>query len=210
MFIWTHSIFRYSTWLWQEFDFLPCSLYLVVNMDLTWLHNNIDLGDSSFAFFSSSILFNVDWGGSAIHIHGPDLWDNYSWDQLEMVILHLNMHSICHVIYLLMHILCLWRYLDAAGMKKSNAYLINGVVIVIAWLVGQVIAVWNILSLIYCVICGIIVNCISCWPYRNLILAILDMLTEMVFLQVARILLFVYMFYHVYLHFDQVITTDWI
>ncbi|RZC27152.1 Transmembrane protein 56-B isoform D [Glycine soja] len=46
-------------------------------------------------------------------------------------------------------------YLDAAGMKKSNAYLINGVVIVIAWLV-------------------------------------------------ARILLFVYMFYHVYLHFDQI------
>ncbi|KAH1263621.1 Transmembrane protein 56-B [Glycine max] len=46
-------------------------------------------------------------------------------------------------------------YLDAAGMKKSNAYLINGVVIFIAWLV-------------------------------------------------ARILLFVYMFYHVYLHFDQI------
>ncbi|KAG4961986.1 hypothetical protein JHK86_038854 [Glycine max] len=46
-------------------------------------------------------------------------------------------------------------YLDAAGMKKSKAYLINGVVIFIAWLV-------------------------------------------------ARILLFVYMFYHVYLHFDQI------
>lgn len=28
------------------------------------------------------------------------------------------------------------------------------------------------------------------------------------YLQVARILLFVYMFYHAYLHFDQVITTD--
>ncbi|XP_027368133.1 transmembrane protein 56-B-like [Abrus precatorius] len=46
-------------------------------------------------------------------------------------------------------------YLDAAGMKRTKAYLINGVVIFIAWLV-------------------------------------------------ARILLFVYMFYHVYLHFDQV------
>ncbi|XP_027342136.1 transmembrane protein 56-B-like [Abrus precatorius] len=46
-------------------------------------------------------------------------------------------------------------YLDAAGMKRSKAYLINGVVIFIAWLV-------------------------------------------------ARILLFIYMFYHVYLHFDQV------
>ncbi|KAL9315980.1 hypothetical protein ACSQ67_016981 [Phaseolus vulgaris] len=46
-------------------------------------------------------------------------------------------------------------YLDAAGMKKSKAYIINGVVIFIAWLV-------------------------------------------------ARIVLFVYMFYHVYLHFDQV------
>ncbi|KAK7387005.1 hypothetical protein VNO78_27442 [Psophocarpus tetragonolobus] len=46
-------------------------------------------------------------------------------------------------------------YLDVAGMKKSKAYLINGVVIFISWLV-------------------------------------------------ARILLFVYMFYHVYLHFDQV------
>ncbi|XP_057441379.1 uncharacterized protein LOC130733266 [Lotus japonicus] len=46
-------------------------------------------------------------------------------------------------------------YLDAAGMKRSKAYLINGVVIFIAWLV-------------------------------------------------ARILLFVYMFCHAYLHFDQV------
>ncbi|XP_052201761.1 uncharacterized protein LOC127807747 isoform X3 [Diospyros lotus] len=47
-------------------------------------------------------------------------------------------------------------YLDVAGLKRSNAYLINGVVIFFAWLV-------------------------------------------------ARILLFVYMFYHVYLHYDQVI-----
>ncbi|XP_022642831.1 transmembrane protein 56-B isoform X1 [Vigna radiata var. radiata] len=46
-------------------------------------------------------------------------------------------------------------YLDVAGMKKSRAYLINGIVIFISWLV-------------------------------------------------ARILLFIYMFYHVYLHFDQV------
>lgn len=46
-------------------------------------------------------------------------------------------------------------YLDVAGMKKSKAYLINGVVIFISWLV-------------------------------------------------ARILLFIYMFYHVYLHFDEV------
>ncbi|KAL0400217.1 UNVERIFIED_CONTAM: hypothetical protein Sradi_2365000 [Sesamum radiatum] len=46
-------------------------------------------------------------------------------------------------------------YLDAAGMKRSNAYIVNGVVIFIAWLV-------------------------------------------------ARILWFVYLFYHVYLHFDQV------
>ncbi|ESW18249.1 hypothetical protein PHAVU_006G025300 [Phaseolus vulgaris] len=46
-------------------------------------------------------------------------------------------------------------YLDVAGMKKSRAYLINGIVIFIAWLV-------------------------------------------------ARILLFIYMFYHVYLHFHQV------
>ncbi|GFY95454.1 TRAM, LAG1 and CLN8 (TLC) lipid-sensing domain containing protein [Actinidia rufa] len=47
-------------------------------------------------------------------------------------------------------------YLDTAGLKRSNAYLINGVVIFFAWLV-------------------------------------------------ARILLFVYMFYHVYLHYHQVI-----
>ncbi|KAI3466915.1 hypothetical protein Pfo_023578 [Paulownia fortunei] len=46
-------------------------------------------------------------------------------------------------------------YLDTAGLKRSNAYLINGVVIFVAWLV-------------------------------------------------ARILLFVYMFYHVYLHHVQV------
>ncbi|XP_024018914.1 transmembrane protein 56-B isoform X1 [Morus notabilis] len=47
-------------------------------------------------------------------------------------------------------------YLDTGGMKRSIAYLINGVVIFFAWLV-------------------------------------------------ARILLFGYMFYHVYLHYDQVI-----
>ncbi|PPR93914.1 hypothetical protein GOBAR_AA26753 [Gossypium barbadense] len=46
-------------------------------------------------------------------------------------------------------------YLDTAGMKRSRAYLINGVVIFVTWLV-------------------------------------------------ARILLFMYLFYHVYLHFDQV------
>lgn len=46
-------------------------------------------------------------------------------------------------------------YLDTAGMKRSAAYLINGVVIFFAWLV-------------------------------------------------ARILVFIYMFYHVYLHFEQV------
>ncbi|KAK1384777.1 transmembrane protein 56-like [Heracleum sosnowskyi] len=46
-------------------------------------------------------------------------------------------------------------FLDTAGLKRSNAYLINGVVIFFAWLV-------------------------------------------------ARILLFVYLFYHVYLHYDQV------
>ncbi|KAM3284513.1 TLC domain-containing protein 4-B [Capsicum chacoense] len=47
-------------------------------------------------------------------------------------------------------------FLDTAGLKRSSAYLINGVVIFFAWLV-------------------------------------------------ARILLFIYMFYHVYLHYDQVI-----
>ncbi|GKU92692.1 hypothetical protein SLE2022_386460 [Rubroshorea leprosula] len=46
-------------------------------------------------------------------------------------------------------------YLDVAGMKRSSAYLINGVVIFFAWLV-------------------------------------------------ARVLLFFYVFYHVYLHYDQV------
>nr|GMD94782.1 transmembrane protein 56-B-like [Ipomoea batatas] len=46
-------------------------------------------------------------------------------------------------------------YLDTAGLKRSSAYVINGVVIFIAWLV-------------------------------------------------ARILLFVYMFYHVYVHYDEV------
>ncbi|KAJ7960629.1 Transmembrane protein 56-B [Quillaja saponaria] len=46
-------------------------------------------------------------------------------------------------------------YLDIAGMKRSKAYLINGVVIFFAWLA-------------------------------------------------ARVLLFIYMFYHVYLHIDQV------
>ncbi|KAE8688607.1 ras-related protein RABF2a-like [Hibiscus syriacus] len=46
-------------------------------------------------------------------------------------------------------------YLDTAGMKQSTAYLINGIVIFIGWLI-------------------------------------------------ARVLLFGYMFYHVYLHYDQV------
>ncbi|KAE8655785.1 TRAM protein [Hibiscus syriacus] len=46
-------------------------------------------------------------------------------------------------------------YLDTVGMKRTRAYLINGVVIFVAWLV-------------------------------------------------ARILLFMYLFYHVYLHYDQV------
>ncbi|ESR61980.1 hypothetical protein CICLE_v10016228mg [Citrus x clementina] len=47
-------------------------------------------------------------------------------------------------------------FLDTAGMKRSTAYLVNGVIIFFTWLI-------------------------------------------------ARILLFVYMFYHVYLHYDQVV-----
>ncbi|VVB12394.1 unnamed protein product [Arabis nemorensis] len=47
-------------------------------------------------------------------------------------------------------------YLDIAGLKRSKAYLINGVAIFLAWLI-------------------------------------------------ARILLFIYMFYHVYIHYDQVV-----
>ncbi|WZY68960.1 hypothetical protein YC2023_001200 [Brassica napus] len=47
-------------------------------------------------------------------------------------------------------------YLDTAGLKRSKAYLINGVAIFLAWLT-------------------------------------------------ARILLFIYMFYHVYIHYDQVV-----
>lgn len=46
-------------------------------------------------------------------------------------------------------------YLDTAGMKRTSAYLLNGVIVFFAWLV-------------------------------------------------ARVLLFVYIFYHVYLHYDQV------
>ncbi|KAH1038323.1 hypothetical protein J1N35_040066 [Gossypium stocksii] len=46
-------------------------------------------------------------------------------------------------------------YLDTVGMKRSKAYLVNGVVIFVAWLV-------------------------------------------------ARVLLFMYLFYHIYLHYDQV------
>ncbi|KAF7119741.1 hypothetical protein RHSIM_Rhsim13G0128500 [Rhododendron simsii] len=56
-------------------------------------------------------------------------------------------------------------YLDTAGLKKSTAYLINGVVIFFAWMLAEI-------------------------DHR---------------MQVARILLFVYMFYHVRLHYNQVI-----
>ncbi|MBA0574960.1 hypothetical protein Golob_024852 [Gossypium lobatum] len=45
-------------------------------------------------------------------------------------------------------------YLDTVGMKRSKAYLVNGVVIFVAWFV-------------------------------------------------ARVLLFMYLFYHIYLHYDQ-------
>uniref|UniRef100_A0A2P2K8M6 TLC domain-containing protein n=3 Tax=Rhizophora mucronata TaxID=61149 RepID=A0A2P2K8M6_RHIMU len=47
-------------------------------------------------------------------------------------------------------------YLDTAGMKRSTAYLLNGVVIFLAWLI-------------------------------------------------ARVMLFIYIFYHIYVHYDQVI-----
>jgi len=72
---------------------------------------------------------------------------------------------ICHVIDLIMHILYLWRYLDAAGMKKSKAYIINGVVIFIAWMVGQVITAWNIFTSLFLCICGVILNCLSGWVH---------------------------------------------
>ncbi|XP_059650253.1 uncharacterized protein LOC132296005 isoform X2 [Cornus florida] len=58
-------------------------------------------------------------------------------------------------------------YLDTAGLKRSNTYLINGVMIFLSWLVMH-----TLISLL----CGPI-----------------------------RILLFIYMFYHVYLHYEQVL-----
>lgn len=73
-----------GVWFPSFFTFFGCG------SGLTLLYTDIDSGDSSFAFFSSSSLFNVEWRGSAIHIHGPDLWDNNSWDKFEMVIYHLN------------------------------------------------------------------------------------------------------------------------
>ncbi|KAE8659601.1 protein-S-isoprenylcysteine O-methyltransferase B [Hibiscus syriacus] len=62
------------------------------------------------------------------------------------------------------------RYLDTAGMKNSIAYLINGIVIFIGWLV----------------------------------LEPLNKAEESYGSQIERVLLFGYMFYHVYLHYDQV------
>jgi len=56
-----------GVWFPSFFTFFGCG------SGLTLLYTDIDSGDSSFAFFSSSSLFNVEWRGSAIHIHGPDL-----------------------------------------------------------------------------------------------------------------------------------------
>lgn len=46
---------------------------------------------------------------------------------------YLSPHSI-----FLTNLLCLQRYLDAAGLKKSKAYLLNGFMMVFAWLVCKV------------------------------------------------------------------------
>jgi len=179
-----------------------------VGLDLTLLYTDIDSGDSSFAFFSSSSLFNVEWRGSAIHIHGPDLWDNNSWDKFEMVIYHLNV-----------------------AVYTSYNWFINPhiVFVKVSWCsrneeVESLYHQWS--CNIHCLAGGssnfslkyiYVTLFVYLWNHcelhvrlsiYNLILAILDILTEMVFLQVARIVLFVYMFYHVYLHFDQVITTE--
>ncbi|KAH0454756.1 hypothetical protein IEQ34_016680 [Dendrobium chrysotoxum] len=61
-------------------------------------------------------------------------------------------------------------FLDTTGMKRSGAYLINGVLMFFAWLVSRVI-----------------------------------LAKAIVFHKVARILLFIYLFYHIYLHFDEVL-----
>lgn len=58
-----------------------------------WLHINIDSGDSSYVFLSSSSLLNVEWRRAAVYVHGPHFWDNNSRGQFEMVILHLNLNS---------------------------------------------------------------------------------------------------------------------
>ncbi|GAB4848185.1 hypothetical protein Ancab_002853 [Ancistrocladus abbreviatus] len=52
-------------------------------------------------------------------------------------------------------------YLDAVGLKRSKAYMVNGVAIFFTWLVSKIH-------------------------------------------QVARIILFMYTFYHIYLHYDQI------
>ena len=142
-------------WLQPESGFFPFSPSFGCGSvtNLTLINKS---GDPSSLFCSSSSIFNVEWGRATLHIHDPNIWDNNSRDQFEMVIGFYILRLISHAqnkIKMLMWFLWSWRYLDVAGMKRSKAYLVNGVAIFVSWLVGQIIAL-SVSHHSYHVICG--------------------------------------------------------
>ncbi|EEF41983.1 conserved hypothetical protein [Ricinus communis] len=144
------------------------SLYLVFGSDLYSDHSAdvITFRSSSLSVFALGVSV-----GYFIADIGMIIWFYPSLGGMEYVIHHLlSMVAVAYAmltsegqLYTFIVLISetttpginLRWYLDTAGMKRSRAYLINGVVIFLAWLV-------------------------------------------------ARILLFIYLFCHIYLHYDQV------
>lgn len=107
-------------------------------------------GCSSPSFHDSFNICYVDRWRAVLYLHGFDFWGNHSQRQFEMVAPISCKH--CFYGHILHHPiidvnLCalLQRYLDVAGMKKTKAYVINGVVMFLAWMVyGPFIHIPNI------------------------------------------------------------------
>ncbi|KAL6506808.1 hypothetical protein OROHE_022245 [Orobanche hederae] len=123
----------------QSSTFSTCALgasvgYFIADLGMIiWRYPSLggmEYGNSSSFLFGGCELRYADGGGSILHIRGVNIRGNDPLDKFQM-------------------------YLDAAGMKRSGAYIVNGIVIFLSWLV-------------------------------------------------VRILLFIYMFCHVYLYYDQV------
>lgn len=167
-------------------------------MTLKLKHINVS-GSSSSSFCSSISLCYVDWGGAALYLHGSYLRDDHPWHQLKMVV------------FLLQNLIKFHDF-DQISCVCNN---VNNMLVKVSWH-GWYEAIKNLHRKWGCHILFLAGGSNThnfdsfhkLYTNQSRLKAFgLNLFTNKIkqtCVQVARILLFIYLFYHVYLHYDQV------